>query len=151
MTPLERTQTSAAKTLDKKNRLELMSGILGMRHIEDEQRSHRKNREAEEQHVRKHVWGYDDSESAEESEDVGHTIVGDIQQTPPVVVTNSNPSAILVGALLAASAIGVPAAALIGYSLAKEDPPPQRQSAEFDDTASQLKLGRIEDYIREDR
>lgn len=144
----------AAKYFDRMGRINLWSGVAGMRHMEQEQDSHRKNREAEEQHVRKTVWGYDEPQTTHsetdkpsESESVGHTILGDIQQPAPIVVTQpqttNNVGWVLPAVLGAAIPLGMGAAGLATYFAMRQPSKP----TQYVDESVQMGLGQIEDYL----
>lgn len=155
MTPSE----MAAKYFDRMGRINLWSGIAGMRHMEAEQDSHRKNREAEEQYVRKTAWGYDEPNNeadSSEADKMGNTILGDVQQTPPVIVTQAAPPAqpaahwllpLVLGAMVPG---GVGAGALATYLATRPQQPQTPTATEYVDESTSIGLGRIEDYLRDD-
>lgn len=129
--------------------LQLWTGVIGNQRLQHENDATRKNREAEEAHVRKNVWGYTDPEQSED--DMGHTILGDINNPAPVVYPPPQASVL---PALAAAALGalVPAAGIGGYLLSQgvhrsgsqTEPTP---ATAHDDESVNLGLGRIEDYL----
>lgn len=108
-----------------------------------------KNQQAENQHVRKSVWGYEGKQGESKSDDdaMGHTILGDVNHPAPVVISQA-PSNLLPIALLALAA-AIPATGAIGvagYLLAnRNQPPPAATQPGFDDSTVKIGLGRIED------
>ena len=156
----------ATRYFDRLGRLNLWSGIAGMKQIEAEQESHRKNREAEEQFVRKTAWGYDETESGpaesggqtqtnNEADGMGHTILGDIQNPAPIVITQpsqpqqptaSAASWLLPAILGAAIPTGMGGAALATYMLNR----PSQTPTEYVDESVSMGLGQIEDYLRDE-
>lgn len=114
------------KYWDRKGRLELWAGTLGMRGLEHEQESHRKNREAEESHARKHIWDWDESKDTHDEDDMhGTTYLGDITQTPVVYPPQSSNAAwpIVAGLALASLFPAAGLAAFAGYWLSKDAVP----------------------------
>lgn len=63
--------------------LKLWSGYQAMRAQQFEQRQHQKNREAEEAHARKHVWGYEESDGDEEEMGEEFVNFGEINISQP--------------------------------------------------------------------
>lgn len=114
-----------------------MATLAGQRQ-EHDNAEHRKNREAEEGHARKHVWGYDDR--VEDSE-VGHTFLGDLQIEQP---QRSGVSPLLAAAL-GTMIPGVGAAGFFASQLLDKPTPPP--AVEFDDTSVQIELGKLEDFL----
>lgn len=104
-----------------------------------------KNREAESAHVRRTVWG--EQEQTEGPDEVGHTILGDIQQSPPIVVSGGGNVGWLAPALLG---LAIPTAGLAGAAAAylATRQPPDDAGVITDETVS-IGLGRLEDYLRE--
>lgn len=107
-----------------------------------------KNREAESQYAREHLWGSPNSSGESMAdEDMRQTILGDVTHPAPVVIapaqqSNTLQTAVMVAALAAATGMG-------GYMLANKDsdPAPPPRPVEFDDESVNIGLGRIEDYI----
>jgi len=111
--------------LDKKGKLELATGMVGLRGLLFSQKQQEKQQSAEDSFVRRKLWG--ESPETKEAEDVGgHTILGDIVQQPPVIVTGQQSSGLgqLVGAaLLGASLLGIPGAGVAAYLYGKSQQP----------------------------
>jgi hypothetical protein len=107
--------------LDKKGKLELATGMVGLRGLLFSQKQQEKQQSAEDSFVRRKLWG--ESPETKEAEDVGgHTILGDIVQQPPVIVTGQQSSGFgqLLGAALAgASLLGIPGAGVAAYLYGK--------------------------------
>lgn len=101
------------------------------------------NRKAESAWTRKALWNSDESET----EEMGNqqTILGDVTNPTPIVVTSSQSSALgpLLAALLGAA---IPGAGLAGYLLS-QSPAPVVQPSNPDETV-EIGLGRIEDYLQ---
>jgi len=103
-----------------------------------------RNRQAESAWTRKALWNSDKSETDEMGNQ--QTILGDVTNPTPIVVTGSQSSALgpLLAALLGAA---IPGAGLAGYLL-NQSPEPVVQAANLDETV-EIGLGRIEDYLSE--
>lgn len=108
----------ATSYLDRRGRLELWAGTLGMQQLQRAANEQSKNQEAESAHARRVAWG--SSEQAA-GEDVGDTILGDVttthvhHQSPP-----SQLGKLLLGAGLLATGVGVPIGAALVASGGKE-------------------------------
>ena len=113
-----------------------MATLAGQRQEHDNE-SHRRNRDAEEQHARKHVWGYQEPEGDDDMQ--GSTFLGDVTVQNP---KQSN----LMPALLAMAGAGV-AGYFINQALTTPTPPAVGEPAI--DTSVTIGLGRIEDYVSE--
>jgi hypothetical protein len=99
-------------------RLNLWAGANAVKQIQWEQDQHRKNREAEEAHVRKTLW---ESNGSATGDDVGDTYLGDItNQIMPVAP--KKPSFVL--PLLLGAALSATPVATAAYLLARPDNPP---------------------------
>ena len=115
--------------LDKKGRLELATGLIGLKGLSFGQRQQEKQQTAEDAFVRRTLWGETkDTKQAETEDDVsGHTILGDnIVHQPPVIVTGQQSSGLgqLVGAaVLGASLLGIPGAGVAAYLYGKSQQP----------------------------
>jgi len=100
-----------------------------------------RNQEAENNYVRKKVWG--DAEVAKSEDDMGDTILGDVTTTHHhQAPAASGIGKALMGAVIAAGLIGIPAAGLIGYGVSQLR---DRAPAATDDNTLDIGLGRIED------
>ena len=102
-------------------RINLLSGVLGSKQLKWEMEQHRKNREAEESHARKHIWGAKDDGN---TDDVGDNIyLGDIQTHNHSSRSGSGGIAkTLAAAGLAAAGLGALATApIIAWNLTRPD------------------------------
>lgn len=136
-------------------KLNLWTGILGVEQIKREQLSHMKNREAEDSHVRKTVWGYEEGGRVNSEEDMGTVILGDNIQNPAPVIQQPPPQnsvlPVIAAALLGAA---VPAAGVVGYLASRQPAPavtpsPPQSPSIFNDESLSVGLGRYEDYFSE--
>jgi len=100
------------------------------------------NRKAESAWTRKALWNSDESETDEMGNQ--QTILGDVTNPTPIVVTGNNSS---LGPLLAALlGAAIPGAGLAGYLLSQT--PDVVQPSNPDETV-EIGLGRIEDYLQQ--
>jgi hypothetical protein len=129
----------------KKGRMELLTNLLGYQALQNHQRMSEANQEAENQSVRRRVWGSDDGNAVKEGGEMGNTILGDVTPAPVVVAGQTGHG---LGTLLAAAALGsvIPLAGVGGYLLsqAQTEPPPVVAPA---DESVELGLGQLEDYL----
>lgn len=140
-------QQRSADYWRRRGLLELWTGVIGNRSLENEQDSQRKNRDAEESHVRRNVWGVTDETT--EADDMGNTILGDVTNPTPVVVAGSTGGSGL-ASILAGTALGVliPVAGVGGYLLSQlQSPEPVPATDPGDDNTIDLGLGRVSDYL----
>lgn len=129
--------------LDKKGKLELATGMVGLRGLLFGQKQQEKQQSAEDAFVRRKLWG--ECPETKEAEDVGgHTILGDIVQQPPVIVTGQQSSGLgqLIGAaLVGASMLGIPGAGVAAYLYGKAQNEPAKPSVEVIEQREDLGLG----------
>jgi hypothetical protein len=136
----------------KRGMLELWTGVIGTRAVENHNRMSQTNQEAENRYTRQALWGNDGER--EESDDMGNTILGDVTNPTPIVVTGNQGNSNLLP--LAAMALGVliPGAGVAGavatYLLTK-GPDVVEKVPGFTDSTVKLGLGRIEDYLENER
>lgn len=129
-------------------KLETLTGLLGIRSLQNHQAETEKNVAAENRHVRKSVWGDDGTNS--ESEDMhSQTILGDVTHPTPIVIQGQQSSGIgkvLAGAALGAAMIGMPLAGVGGYLAMQhlQKPAPEIQPPTESETVN-LGLLRVED------
>lgn len=107
-----------------------------------------RNREAESAAVRRAAWG-DQGESKVDDDDMGHTILGDVQYPTPIVMHSppqqNNGMQNIITALAIAFAAGAG-----GYMLAGgKQPATEPAKVQFDDESVSIGLGRIEDYLKD--
>lgn len=101
--------------LNRKGKLELWSGVLANRMIQDHQEEQKKNQSAESAFVRRQLWG--ESAESQQAEDMANqTILGDVTHPTPIVIAGHQSGSGL-GKVLAGLAIGtlIPAAGVGGY------------------------------------
>lgn len=121
-----------------------------MNHMQSLAAENRRNSEAEAAHIRRTLWGATDQPSVTESDDMGNTILGDIQYPAPIVVSQpaAQSSPLTTAALLLAMMLPTGAAAgAIGYLLARPQQTTNQTSPQsYQDETISLGLGRIEDF-----
>jgi hypothetical protein len=147
----------AAKKLGKaalsRWKLETLTGLLGINALQQHQSESHKNQQAENQHVRKSVWG---SEVASQSDDddMRNIVLGDVNHPTPVVIAPQQQSngllpLAIAAALLAPPVMGV-AGLAAGYYMLQKPEATAPIAQEFEDGSIKIGLGRIEDYIKEE-
>jgi len=114
-----------------------MATLAGQRQEHDNE-SHRRNRDAEEQHARKHVWGYKEPSEGEDMSD--RTFLGDIS------ITQQPQSRGLSPLLAAALGMAIPVWGAAGY-FANEILNQTDTPADATDTTVEIGLGRLADYL----
>jgi hypothetical protein len=128
-----------------------------MENLERESNSHYKNREAEEAHVRRSVWGYEpgtESGTGSEAENVSDkmrdTVLGDVIHPTPIIMPPQERSSaawpIVAGLALASLLPTAAIAGVAGYLLSR--PAEQIEAPEFDDESVSVGLGRIVDTLQ---
>ena len=122
-----------------------------MQSLQANAREQQKNQEAESDFVRRKLWGQGGQSGGNENEtdDMGHTILGDINHPAPIIMPQPQSSLPTIAALAATLAAG----GLAGYLLSRPDQPApqpiqQIEAPSFDDSSVSIGLGRIEDYIK---
>lgn len=136
--------------LTKKGKIQQLGALTAVQDIRAKAAENHRNSEAESAHVRRSVWGEDVTKSTE-SDDMGHTILGDVTHPAPIVITQpSQPQSNLLPLALAALAgFGIPTALAGGaaamYMLTKQ-PAAQQQPQTYQDETVSIGLGRIDDY-----
>lgn len=148
---LKSVPNSTTETIDylkKKGRLELWSGILGIRSLERAANEQALNREAESAHVRQKVWGM----KTNGADPMHDTYLGDVTHVHSQKGGGGgNLLKGLLGAGLLATGVGVPAGAwMIADALRSQPPAPapvvQTPPPAVDtDTLYNLRLGRPEE------
>ena len=137
-TPTER----VISFLDKKGKLELATGMVGLRGLLFGQKQQEKQQSAEDAFVRRKLWG--ECPETKEAEDVGgHTILGDIVQQPPVIVAgqSSGLGQLIGAALVGASLVGIPGAGIASYLYAKSQNEPVKPYTTVIERSEDLGLG----------
>lgn len=112
-----------------------------------------KNREAESAWVRKNLWGAKEAEGEGEGDGMRQTIVGDVTNPTPIVVSAPNNGGIshaIMPLALGAALMGIPSAGVIGAALMSmqqsSEPAPKVQ---MQDETVNIGLGKIEDLLRD--
>ena len=133
-------------------KLEALTGLLGIQSLQRHQAETEKNVQAENQRVRKELWGYTEPEAGEDM--ANQTILGDVTHPTPIVMAGQQQSSVLPA--LAALAIGmlIPGAGVAGYvaskllapSLSPVDAPIGKPTT---DESLDVGLGRFSDLIQE--
>ena len=124
-----------------------MGSAGAVQHLRAQAAESERNSEAESAHARRVVWGEEKGDSTTGEEDVGTTILGDIQQSPPVIYPPQNNLPIIAGLALATLLpLAAAGGGLATYLLTKDAP---KQS--FEDETVQIGLGKIEDYIKSEQ
>ena len=109
-----------------------------------------KNQQAEGAFVRRTLWGAEDEEQPEESDQMRQTIVGDVTNPTPVVIAPQQQSNTLgtIAAIVAAMATGgILGSQYLGKQALELVQPqqPQHQAA-YEDSTIRIGLGRLENY-----
>ena len=123
--------------LKARERLSLWMATLAGQRQEHDNESHRRNRDAEEQHARKHVWGYTEPTGDEDMSD--RTFLGDISITQPQ-------SRGLSPLLAAAIGMAIPGVGIGGYfvnEILNQTAAPTTGT----DTTTEITLRKIGDYL----
>ena len=89
---------------------------MGIKALQDHQAETHKNMQAENQRIRKGLWGYDEPATSEDMHT--QTILGDVTHPTPIVIAGQQSGSGL-GKVLAGLAIGslIPAAGVGGYMI----------------------------------
>lgn len=133
-------------------KLETVTGLLGLRALQNHQHETEKNVRAENRAVRRKLWQDSDTDEPEES-DMGNTILGDVTHPTPVIVAGSNggSSGLLKAAVGMAIGAMLPAAGVGGFlasQLLQQQPPAASQQQETPPSESVgVGLGKIADYL----
>jgi hypothetical protein len=133
-------------------KLETLTGLLGTRSLQHHQQETEKNIRAENQCIRKQLWGETSEPDGSEGE-MGHTVLGDYHSPQPIVIGNQSSGSGL-AKVLAGLAIGtlIPTAGIGGFAISKllERPTPRSETPvdrpkEFTDESLDIGLMRFED------
>lgn len=132
----------------RRGKLELLTGLIGAKSLEDHNAETRKNREAESAAVRRDLWGQTDGEGDDMA---GQTILGDVTNPTPIVIAGQQggSSALQTMATLALGGLlggGGLAAGMMLNKAPNITAAPVIQQA--DETLS-IGLGKIEDYLEQ--
>lgn len=134
-----------AKAAVSRWKLEALTGLLGIRALQNHQAETEKNMQAENRRIRKDLWGYD--EPAMDADMQNQTILGDVTHPTPIIINGQQSSGI--GRTLAGLAIGalIPAAGVGGY-LASQALKPAATVPAAEDKSLDIGLLRLEDLQR---
>lgn len=139
-------QTNFTAFWKGRGKIQQLGELAAVQHMQAIAKDNQRNLEAESSAVRRQLWGSNESK-ANESDDMGNTILGDVTNPAPIVI-NQPQSNLLPLALAALAAFGIPTALIGGaaaaYMLTKQ-PATQTQPTYQDETVS-IGLGRIDDY-----
>jgi len=131
-------------------KLEALTGLLGIRALQHHQSETEKNVQAENQRVRKELWGYDEPPASDE---MNQTILGDVTHPTPIVINGQQSSGVgklLAGAAIGAAMLGIPAAGAIGYFASQMTAKPTEAPVEpVESETVNLGLLRIGDLLTE--
>ena len=93
------------------------------------------------------LWG-ESPDASGEDEEMGHTILGDVNHPAPVIVSQPASNAGLVAALVLSSLLPTAGVAGLAAYLLTRQPQASEQWSADDETVS-IGLGRIEDYLKD--
>lgn len=124
-------------------KLEALTGLLGVKALQAHQAETQKNMQAENQRIRKDLWGY---QEPKEGEDVNsQTILGDVTHPTPIIINGQQSSgALKTLAILAAGAL-IPGAGIAGYFASQLLKPTTTETTAPEDQTLDLGLLRFED------
>ena len=124
-------------------KLEALTGLLGVKALQAHQAESQKNMQAENQRIRKDLWGY---QEPKEGEDVNsQTILGDVTHPTPIIINGQQSSgALKTLAILAAGAL-IPGAGIAGYFASQLLKPTTTETTAPEDQTLDLGLLRFED------
>ena len=141
MDPKRKALSETVQHFKTKGQFEQYSGLEAMRRMKWERQQHAKNREAEEAHVRKHVWGYEGNNGNSGGDEMAEEFVnfGEINNQHLAPPRSILPAALVASSLLIGSLGGIAA-----YVTSQDDNAPGVPT--MTDETVRLRLGRIEDY-----
>ena len=124
-------------------KLEALTGLLGVKALQAHQAESQKNMQAENQRIRKDLWGY---QEPKEGEDVNsQTILGDVTHPTPIIINGQQSSgALKTLAIIAAGAL-IPGAGIAGYLASQLLKPTTTETTAPEDQTLDLGLLRFED------
>lgn len=141
-------KTSIEKIGQQKGKLEVLTSLMGFRAVDNHRKAGERNRAAEDAAVRRAAWGDAGGDTVSEDDDMGHTILGDINYPAPVAYPPQKQSSVLPMLAMAALGATIPAAGIGGFLLHQYLKPDQPAAvAPGDDESVNLGLGRVEDYL----
>ena len=124
-------------------KLETLTGLMGIKALQSHQAETEKNVQAENQRIRKDLWGY---QEPKEGEDVNsQTILGDVTHPTPIIINGQQSSgALKTLAIIAAGAL-IPGAGIAGYLASQLLKPTTTETTAPEDQTLDLGLLRFED------
>ena len=124
-------------------KLETLTGLMGIKALQAHQAESQKNMQAENQRIRKDLWGY---QEPKEGEDVNsQTILGDVTHPTPIIINGQQSSgALKTLAIIAAGAL-IPGAGIAGYLASQLLKPTTTETTAPEDQTLDLGLLRFED------
>ena len=126
--------------------METLTGLMGIKALQSHQAETEKNVQAENQRIRKDLWGY---QEPKEGEDVNsQTILGDVTHPTPIIINGQQSSGlgkVLAGAALGATLLGIPAAGAGAYFASQLLKPTTTETTAPEDQTLDLGLLRFED------
>ena len=136
-------QENVTEHLGRRERLSLWVATLAGQRLQHDNQAHIKNREAEERHARKHVWGYDEPAGGDDM--AGDTFLGDIAVTQQPAAPQSRGLSPLLAAALGAALPGVGIGGFLASQILNPaDPAPVVEGV---DTSVKIGLGKIGDFL----
>lgn len=143
--------------LKGRGKIQQLAELTAVQDLKAKSLENQRNSEAESAHVRRQVWGEASGSSAiaEQGDEMGTTILGDIHQQPPAVIMPQQSNslwpvvALALAGLLPVAGIGaIGAGVALAYFLQQPAAvvPKAAEPAEFEDTSTTIKLGRLRDY-----
>tara|TARA_R110000803_G_scaffold197082_1_gene260536 strand:+ start:1288 stop:1725 length:438 start_codon:yes stop_codon:yes gene_type:complete len=119
----------------KRGKLEILTGLMGLNNLQHASIQSQKNQEAENAHVRKEAWGF--NESAESSDEMQQTVLGDLQTTTNITNQPSQIGKFILGAGLLATGVGGPVGAyFIADAIKNKEPDTIIETTPVTDTDS---------------
>lgn len=134
-------------------KLETVTGLLGLRSLQNHQHETEKNTRAENRAVRRKLWQDEGTEELEDA-DMGNTILGDVTHPTPVIVAGANGGSsgllkaavgMAIGALLPTAGVG----GFLASQLLQQQPPAALQPQQPQPSGESLDvgLGKLSDYL----
>lgn len=160
MPSTDSTESWRSDTVDflrNRNKIQTLAELTGVQHLRKMADELARNSEAEAAHVRKTVWGSEETTRSED--DMGTTILGDITHPPAVVVQQPQSNlwpivAAGLAAMLPVAGLGAAGLGAAAMHLLSQPPAPTQPGVVpmpgFEDESVRIGLGRLEDYTLTD-
>lgn len=136
--------------IQRRGKLELLTGVIGAQSLAAHNNEIEKNREAESAHVRRELWG-DTGNETETGDEMQQTILGDVTNPTPVVISGNNGSGIAgtLATLALGAALGGGGIAA-GWLLNKAPDVIDKVAPVINDNERvDIGLGKLEDYLNQ--